>query len=372
MRSPWILALVLFLSACGEETPAPRREHRSQATEAPALDDLEDAIEPPPPSSWPTRVESLREAVEAFTTVDACIAELQERTPTAVAEGVADLDYDGFLDDVCTGMDAVKRGDVEACDALPISAGRAGCRRRLAIVHGTPGACPDDRVIPGREATCVAWAAHDPGLCRASSEDARCRAVLARDERACRTLRGGDRDRCRAEVRRYGSALGDDRADSPATAEAAVLALDVGEHATHIERDVLERGVRIVPSDCAYTIALANPLGETSLGLRDEPPSFHIELTIAGDARAPIDLPLGPSDAVLSVTAPQCGGLTSIAGAEGTVHVSAFEPRLGGAIAGTIEGTLRQGEARIPVRGRFATSVRDLDPLPARCGAGSR
>ena len=227
--------------------------------------------------------------MHAFTGVDACLEELRARTPTAVAEGIADLGYDGFLDDVCRGMEAVKRGDVAACDALAISAGRAGCRRRLAIVHGTPSACPDDRVVPGREAVCVAWAARDAGLCRASSDEARCRAVLDDDLRACRPLRGGDRSRCQAEVRRYASALEGERARSPATEAPAVLTLDVGEgeRAIHIERDVLAQGVRLVPAECAYSVALANPLGEVSFGLRDEAPSFHLELTLPAGARAP-------------------------------------------------------------------------------------
>ncbi|MCZ7684703.1 MAG: hypothetical protein M5U28_40385 [Sandaracinaceae bacterium] len=212
---------------------------------------IEDDLEPAPSSTWPAEVQSLADQVASFTTVEACLEQLRARTPTAVAEGLADLAYDGFFDDVCRALEAVKTGSVEQCDALAISTARAGCRRRLAVVHGRPSACPGDRVVPGREAVCVAWAARDPGLCRASGEEARCRAVLAGDDDACRGLRPGDRERCRAHVRRYASALGEERGESPATDAPRVMTLEVREGDAApitIRRDVLDRGVRLVPA----------------------------------------------------------------------------------------------------------------------------
>lgn len=365
-----------MLLACEAEAPDPRAPEPRGEVPSPDLE-LEERLEPPPSSAWPTEVRSLREAVDAFTTVEACLQELRARTPTAVAEGLADLSYDGFFDDVCRALEAVKRGSVEGCDALAISTARAGCRRRLAIVHGRPSACPEDRVVPGREAVCVAWAARDPGLCRASRDEVRCRAVLEGDERACRALPAGDRERCRAHVRRYASALGGERAASPATRERAVMTLEVRERGASpitIERDVLDRGVRLVPEACVHAVRLANPLGELEVpvGVRDEPPSFHLELAVPPGRDAPFELALGPTEAVLSLRTPVHGGVTSIAGARGVVRVERFEPRLGGALAGTIEGTLRHAETELEVRGRFATFVRDLDPLPARCGAPAR
>lgn len=366
----FVAAASLALLACDSAPLAPV-EPPGEA--APAVDeDLEDALDPPPSSAWPSEVSGLRDAVSAFTTVEECLVELRARTPTAVAEGVADLAYDGFFDDVCRGLDAVKSGSVEGCDALAISTARAGCRRRLALVHGEPRACPDDRVLPGREAVCVAWAARDADLCRASAEEARCRAVLADDDRGCRALRPGDRERCRAHVRRYASALGEERSESPAARAPRVMTLQVreGDRAPiAIERGVIDRGVRLAPQACRHALALANPLGELEVpvGLGDEEPSFTLELAIPAGREAPFDLALGATDALLSIRTPAHGGVTSFSGASGAVRVERFEPRLGGAIAGTITGTLRHADTELSVSGRFATFVRDLEPLPAHC-----
>lgn len=369
MRHPRLgvlgLGLVVLLG-CRDEPRSPVRE-RPVVEPAPIL---EHEDEPSPSAAWPTEVESLREAVDAFGSVEDCLASLRAGTPTAVAEGIADLAYDGFFDDVCRAMAAVKEGSVEGCDGLVISSARAGCRRRLALVHGRPEVCPEDRTIPGREALCVAWAARDRALCRASAEQARCRAVLEGDARACERLRGGDRERCRASVRRYHASVGETE-DSPAARAPAVLTLEVrelGEDPITIERDVLARGVRLVPQGCRWAVALANPRGEPSLGLVfDAEPRFHLELAVAADVEPGATLALGGDEAVLSLFTPSLGPLTSISGAEGHVRLERFEPRLGGAIVGRVTGSLRHGTRRVSVRGRFATFVRDLDRLPERC-----
>jgi hypothetical protein len=317
---------------------------------------------------WPTEVESLQESVDAFVSVDDCVAALRARTPTAVSEGIADLAYDGFFDHVCRSMAAVKAGSLQGCDALPISAARAGCRRRLAIVHNRPAACPEDRVTPGREPLCVAWAARDRGLCRASDEARECRAVLDGDAEACGRGRGAER--CRAWLRRYGGAIGDAVSESGVTAPAFTLELRaLAQDPETLQRDVLDHGVRLVPDGCRWDVALAHPRGEPSLtlGFRDEPPRFHLELTVPPRAAAPASLPLGADAAVLSAVTPSLGPMTSIVGAEGEVRLERFEPRLGGAISGRLRGSLRRGDERVAVTGRFVTFVRDLEPLPEHC-----
>jgi hypothetical protein len=300
------------------------------------------------------------------------LRELREHTPTAVAEGLSDLEYDGFFDDVCHSLAAVKAGSVQACDELDISTARNGCRQRLAIHHGRPAACPPDRIVPGRDPICVAWAARDPGLCHAASEldVARCVAVLT-DRSACSRLREGDRDRCLAQVRRYGPSLGQERHESPAAREPTVFTLDVrgaGEPIT-IERNALARGARLVPHGCRYTIALADPLEPS--GIFTHEPTFTLELVVGAGSEAPFELPLGPSDAVLSVTTPSLGTISSIGASSGRISIELFSPRLGGAIRGTIHGQLRRGENDLTVEGRFSTFVRDLDPIDEGCSEAS-
>lgn len=353
------LGLVL-LCACEEPPPPP------SAPEPPVVSpEMQDILPPPPPSAWPDDVASLRDAIEGFTTIDACLASLRARTPTEVAEGVTDLGYDAFFADVCASMQAVREGSVEACDALEVSSARRGCRRRLALFHGEPRACPEDPVVPGREAVCVAWAARDPDLCRAASpaERARCAAVLARDASRCGDTRGGDRARCEAEIERYGAALGDDRRESPAARTDAEVSVTL-DGAT-IASNEAARGVRLVPRGCRMELVLASPLGAATVG-RDEP-SLSLELSIPARVELPARLPLAASDALLGVTTPRRGTLSSASGARGHVLLTAYEERLGGAIEGTIEGELSELTERVPVRGRFSTFVRDLDPLDDAC-----
>lgn len=354
------LPLLALLVACEEPRPEPPASPAEPVTEA-----MQDLLPPPPPSAWPDDVVGLRDAIEAFTDVDACLAALRARTPTEVAEGVNDLGYDAFFADVCASMEAVRAHSVEGCDALSISSARRGCRRRLALFHGDPGACPEDPVTPGREALCIAWASRDPDLCRAATppDRPRCEAVLADDAERCERARGGDRVRCEAEVERYGGALAGDRRESPATADTA---LRVEVDGATLTRDV-SRGVRLVPRGCRMEVVLAEGLGVAAVG-REEP-SFSLELSVPARLVLPARIPLSTSDALLTVTTPTRGTLSTAAGARGHVEITAWEERLGGAIAGTIDVQLSELGDRVPVRGRFATYVRDLDPLDPGCRA---
>jgi len=175
-------------------------------------------------------------------------------------------------------------------------------------------------------------------------------------------------------VRRYASALGDTRHDAPAVERPAVDSLEVsvsGDAPRRLTRDALDRGVRLVVEGCRYRVALASPMGESPLptGPGRFEPRFSLELSVPAPHEGEIELPLNASDAVLSLALPEVGGVTSVAGADGAVRITTFEPRLGGALEGTVRGTLRRGQSDLSVEGRFATFVRDLDPLPERCGS---
>ena len=76
------LMALLLVTACSEAEAPPR----PPPVPAPTRPAIEAPDEPPPPSaSWPSDVEGLRASVDAFTTVEACLASLQAETPTAVA-----------------------------------------------------------------------------------------------------------------------------------------------------------------------------------------------------------------------------------------------------------------------------------------------
>ncbi len=356
-------AALMLLAGLACEAPAPP----APAPEPVAREILEaqELLPPPPPSSWPSEVVGLRETIRGFRDFDACLVSLRERTPTEVSEAISDLAYDAFFQDVCASMAAVHDGSVEGCDALSVSSARRGCRRRLALFHGEPRACPTSRVGSGREAVCVAWAARDEDLCQAAStvDRARCQAVLSADPARCSSARGGDRVRCEAEIERYADALGQERRHSPAATRPRRLRVEVD--GVTLTRDTVARGVRLVNEGCRTRVELAGEAG--GLRLLNDPGTFRLELSVSAALELPASLDLGAEDALLEVTTDGRGHLSSAGGARGRVVLTAFERRLGGAVRGSIEGALIQAGEPVPVRGRFATFVRDLDPLPERC-----
>lgn len=355
------LVIGLLLFGCDERAPppppSPDLEARVEAAEV--------ELAEPAPSAWPTDVASLRDAIEAFDTVDACLASLRARTPTEISEAVTDLAYDAFFEDVCRSMRAVRDADVEGCDALTVSSAQRGCRRRLALLHGDPRACPADRARPGREAICVAWAARDPGLCRAAAtpDRMRCAAVLSGDPAGCPHA---ERAECVAEVERYAGALGDERRTSPATEQPSVFELRV--EALPIRSDALSDGVRVVAHACRANVELGGPSLGPVVGHVEEA-TFRLTLVIPAQLELPARLSLGAIDAVLEVATPEHGVLVSDVGARGFVELTAFEPHVGGAVEGTIEGRLSHLTETLPVHGRFSTFIRDIDPVDASCRA---
>ncbi len=363
--------LILLTIAC-EDDPAPPDPSR-EAPPAPAPELARAAGIEPPTSAWPSDAADLLASLDAAESVESCRSRLRERIPVEVAEAMADLAYDQVLDDVCAGLVAVRDRSVEGCDALSVSAVRRGCRRRLALVAGTPDACPDDPTIPGREPVCVAWAARDPALCRAASppDRPRCRAVLGGDHEPCARLLPGDRQRCEAEVRRYATALGEERAESAArdvaprfrlTAE-VVEADGSTREPIEITRDVLDRGVHLAARGCGHRLSLRDPAGElpAPVSFTDRPPTAELELDLPARVETPHEVRLGPMTAALRVVLPGVGEASSIADARGEVTITEWSAERGGVVAGEIDGELAMAPGRVRVRGEFRTFVRDVD-----------
>jgi len=130
-----------------------------------------------------------------------------------------------------------------------------------------------------------------------------------------------------------------------------------------IAREALGRGVRLVTDGCRTRLRLADPLGEPG-GV--DARTWTLELAFGPRVELPATAALSASEARLTVTTERLA-LDSTSGARGDVVIEAYERELGGAIEGTIEGSLDHGADRVPVRGRFSTFVRDLEPLPDAC-----
>jgi hypothetical protein len=167
-------------------------------------------------------------------------------------------------------------------------------------------------------------------------------------------------------VERYAGALGDERRTSPATEEPSVFELRIA--SVQIRSDALARGVRAVAHGCRSNVELGGPSLGPVVGHVEEA-TFRLTLVVPAQLELPARLPLGALDALLEVATPEHGLLGSEVGASGFVEVTALEPHVGGAIAGTIEGRLSHLGETLPLHGRFATFIRDIDPVDGSCRA---
>jgi hypothetical protein len=374
LRRLVLLALVTIALGGGCAEPASQPAPSSEQSAVAEL--IESASTPAPPASWPTDVEDLATSLARLTTREACLAALRERTPTAISEAIGDLSYDGFFEDVCTSLEAVRDHAPARCADVVTSTMRRGCLFRVAIVSGQPDACPPARSIEGRDPLCVAWAARDPGLCRAVAvaERATCEAGLAADEGRCRARGELDPERCRAWTRRYASALGTERHRSAIPGDTALSielvrviptadrsAPSVSEPTT-VELPVLARGVHLRADGCAYRVVL-DDRGDHAAPVSLSRPSARVELRIAA-GEPPLTIDLARETATISIAHPELGRAED---GEGTITIDALARERGAALTGSFSATLPHTPGALRVRGTFRTFVRDLDPLPASC-----
>jgi hypothetical protein len=345
------------------------------ATEAALADD-----EPAAPAVWPEAPQPIADDLARTETEAACAARIQTSLSTDVAESIAALGYDRFVADLCGGLAAVRNGDVAACDALSVSSARASCRRRVALVHGRPDACPSDPAVRGREPVCLAWAARDVGLCRGAAlgDRARCEAVLAGEPARCRVLPAEARARCVAELARYGAALGRDRARSAARDVDVQLALtltvtpsgparDEPDASTEppvpiaITKPTLERG--IVIARCSDGLrAYVGDASRHGAPLRlDGPAEAELLLRWPSDAEAgPLSISAAAHDATLRLRVAHASDATNEVGGGGEVTLDAHEATRGAMLSGSVDLTLALPSGRGRVTGTFRTFVRDL------------
>ena len=376
MRRAWLLWLWLAALGCGDDD-APERPPAPTPPEA--REDADDA--PPAPSPWPERVTAIGED-DVPEDINACATRLQDGTPVPIAELFADLGYDGFAEDACAGLAAVRAADARACDDLAAGALRDGCRRRVAIVSGEPDQCPDASAHGGRDPLCVAWAARAPGLCRAVArgERGRCYAVLADEPKRCRARDELQAAHCRALVARYGAAIRGARTstafDGEATFALAATVVAPGgreRDPLQVEGSDLSRGVILTQrDDCRLELALQDPLGDPKAMAIGRRSSAALTMRVPVPLVVPTELALDGSAADLWIRLPGRHEADSGLGASGVVTLSSLAIARGAVVEGTVEGELRQLENRVRVTGHFRTFVRDvLGDTAEGCGETS-
>lgn len=364
------LVLVALLGACEGRHAAPRRARATAATGAlapvVAADDAVPSLPAPP---------RLTDELASHESLTACRDRVRGSLAPDLAELLGDLGYQTAPDDVCSALAAVRSGDARACDSLSVSAVRNGCRRRVAVAHGAPDACPNDPVVEGREPTCLAWASRDPALCRAANDaDApRCRAVLANDPSGCRD--SIDADSCARDVHRFGSLLAREPGVRPASDVAPpTFTVTLTGTTETIEADGTSSVVHGV------TVTTCGGLARFTLGRhgRTDPVPYFVEsptpfLEVAarpGDEGRGERIPLGgpTARASLSIVLPRAASATSELGAAANVTHEPVRLVRGSIIAGAVDGTLASRGGTVRITGRFRTFLRDVIEQAPPCG----
>lgn len=171
------------------------------------------------PSDPPGPAGDIKEEVQSFTTLDACIR--KHNQDSLVSDGLEALGHDQFLTDMCRIIEATKKKDAVLCTETLGSAIRQRCERTVASFHGEPGYCPkfETRQKPFHDPFCLAVSRRDVRPCAAlcGFEKVTCEAVVAHDVARC-----GNDNRCIRQVQRWQNVLPSVTSQSPYQSRASV------------------------------------------------------------------------------------------------------------------------------------------------------
>lgn len=315
-----------------------------------------------------------------------CVAALAAGLPEALGDLIEDLGYREALDEACEAQRAVRDGHEAGCDGLTASALRAGCRRRLAVRHARPDACP--RLLDmGRDPICLAWATRAPARCAATvgTQSLLCRAPFEGNVELCREL-GAERAPCESAVTRFGPLLEPREARALPPVSGQLLVSFVADRAApgsvngQLEQPVeldLTRGVYVRRTDCVATLVLAPErhgismrgvvvapfllnLGPLRESLRDETleasAALRVGLRPVRGGPQPLTMPTDAETARLDA---------ELATAEGEVQVLALDARRGGEVELAVDVRVPAEGGAYRLMGILHTYVRDIDPLAA-------
>jgi len=325
---------------------------------------------------------SLKEVVKAFKSFRSCLDSLQGSLPPDL--GLDILTYYNIPDALCRTREAMARGDVTACKRAVSYSMRKGCQVMYAIYAAKPADCPLGYPRRrGRDGYCLAMAARDASLCRASKkqqEEARCKAILNDNPDACDSLtRPADRDSCHRESKRWS---GFTKAGSSALANGYIPGLEL--------TITMENGstppVSSVNATCAGFGAVSPSTGFDKkvnfceyykYGYRYGRTNYRsaASKTQVNFAFRPPQSDTGKiafgADADFGVKIRGFGEFK--ANPVGQITFKKFERRRGGRIAGTFKVTVNRGMERMKVEGKFDTFVRDVvEPSQMRAPYTSR
>jgi hypothetical protein len=318
---------------------------------------------------------SMAEVIKGFPGFDRCIERLEKDLPPDLG---ADLlpSYD-LPDVLCRTREAMAKDDPSACQRVVSYTLKKNCEMMYAMYARKPDLCPVDYPTRmGRNGYCLAMALRDPSLCSGAKnedEEARCRAVLNRDDRECSNLtRIEKRQQCKSETKRWASVVS---AAEVGTRSDYHPSFELQLKASNPNRPAPFEKVKL---SCADQGAVAPAYGDTAkVVFCDFYPYGYRSAKTAGlgyysspEARTKVAFEFKPpstdtakvpfgADATISIKITGYDEFTS--GTQtGEITFDKFERKRGGRVKGSLKVTLEQGVDRLEVTGTFDSFIRDL------------
>jgi hypothetical protein len=239
----------------------------------------------------PARAGDLKSDVDAFTSLDACVAQHASLDPV-VGDAIQSIGYDTLLRDACRVLQSIKQKDATLCAAITATGLQHHCEAMVAMATQEADKCPwtaDSDKRSGRDATCLAVATHDPRICAAdlAEHQPTCEALTTGDATRCLHSLEGDRRACERDLARDRSLLVErERQAHDATKPRAHFEVVGSSDASRSEVDLssLVAGGAVVASLPAGGIGvdLARDV-ESVLGLPSRTERAHFALSFALD-----------------------------------------------------------------------------------------
>jgi hypothetical protein len=330
---------------------------------------------------------TIAEVIKGFPGFETCVERMEKALPPDLGADL--LPYYDLPDVLCRTREAIAKNDPTACQRVVSYSLKKPCEMMYAMHARKPELCPAEYPArAGRNGYCLAMAQRDPGLCfgaKNEEEEARCRAILARDDKECGNLaRVEKRQQCKVEAKRWVSVVTDSikssfppdyrpsfelslKASNPSRpapfekvklscADQGVVAPSYGDTAKVVFCDFYPYGYRSTKTASYYSAE-----SRTKVAFEFKPPA-------SDTAKVPFG-----TDATISI---KISGYDEFSGTQtGEISFEKFERRRGGRVKGTLKVTLEQGADRLEVSGVFDAFIRDLvsptDLRPTGYGYGA-
>ncbi|MGO8992307.1 MAG: hypothetical protein ACLQVI_03190 [Polyangiaceae bacterium] len=306
----------------------------------------------------------LRDDVERFTTLDACVAQHAVIDPL-IGDAVRSIGYDTLLRDACRIPQAIKLKDPTPCMAITASSLQNRCEALVAMALQDPEKCPwyspTEKQL-GRDPSCLAIATRDPRTCGASldSTQATCEALASGDQTRCGKGVGDERAQCAHEMERDRTLLAGEHEAHDTTPPRAHLDI----HGVGGTKDPPSTDVDLSSTVVGGAVVAAVTLGgagivlardvESALRLPSRVERPHLTAMVEFEAGA-------PKLTKLDLTVPKIPEMTCPSShCSLVVVVPKADPKRGAPLSATIDGTIETPAGTYQVKLQIDTFVRDV------------